>query len=162
MFSRITWREWLGLAAGLLALGSLFLTWTGLSAGNPEIEDALREVPESDVLRDGWNSGFLAWCPPILLLLAGFAVIGLARVPGARKSGLPQLWLVIAGVALLLSVLGWLIIDGQYGSEQRGLFEQVGIEVYAGVGRYLGLLGAVVSVAVSVLDARAARRESRR
>src|SRR6187399_2187113 len=89
----VTWREWVGLGAGAVAVAALFLPWTSLSATRPEVEEALRALPAGDVARDAWTTGFLAWCGPILLLLAGISVVLFGQNRTARVSGLPQLWL---------------------------------------------------------------------
>ncbi|WP_199430425.1 hypothetical protein [Qaidamihabitans albus] len=163
MFSpaRVSWREWLGLGAGLLGLGTLFLPWTRLRATDPEVGAALAELPADEVSRSAWDSTFFAWFPPLLLLLAGLAVTLAGQSAKARVSGLPQLWLVACAVALVSLVLGWLIIDWQFGSEQRALLRAGGVTVNAGIGRYLGLAAALASTVAAVLDVRAARAEAR-
>jgi H+/Cl- antiporter ClcA len=157
----VTWREWLGLAAGLLALGSTFLPWTTLSTNKPDIEDILSQLEHSDVVRDSWHSGFFAWCPPLLLLLAGLVVVFFGRIRKARVSGLPHLWLVVAVASLLLLVVGWFTLDWEFDADQRGIFDAAGIAIGPGFGRFLGLLAALVSGVAAFLDMRAARAESR-
>ncbi|MFD8498983.1 hypothetical protein [Amycolatopsis sp. NPDC059657] len=157
----VSWREWVGFGAGLLAAGTLFLPWTTLSAASPEIESALRALPADDVVRDAWKSDFFAWCPPILLLLTGLAVALFGQVRKARVSGLPALWLVASAGNLLLMVAGWYAIGWQFGSEQRALFEAGGIAITPSYGRYLALACTIVSLAAAILDARAAREEYR-
>ncbi|MCR6489330.1 hypothetical protein M8542_41595 [Amycolatopsis sp. OK19-0408] len=157
----VTWREWLGLAAGLLALGSTFLPWTTLSTNKPDIEVVLGQLPQGDVVRSAWHSSFFAWCPPLALLLAGLVVVVFGRIRSARVSGLPHLWLVVAVAALLLMALGWATIDWQFDADQRGIFEAADIAIGPGFGRFLGLLAALVSGVVAFLDMRAARAESR-
>ena len=157
----VTWREWLGLAAGLLALGSTFLPWTTLSTNKADVELALSTLPHGDVVRDAWRSGFFAWCPPLPLLLAGLVVVFFGRIRKLRVSGLPHLWLVVAAASLLLMVLGWLTLDWEFDADQRGFFDAAGIAVDAGFGRFLGLAAALVSVVAAFLDMRAVRAESR-
>ncbi|MEU0536352.1 hypothetical protein [Amycolatopsis tolypomycina] len=157
----VTWREWLGLAAGLLALGSTFLPWTTLTATKPDIEDILAQLPQSDVVRDAWHSSFFAWCPPLPLLLAGLAVVFFGRIRNLRVSGLPHLWLVVAAASLLLMALGWLTLDWEFDADQRGIFEAAGVAIGPGFGRFLGLFAALVSGVVAFLDVRAMRAESR-
>jgi hypothetical protein len=157
----VTWREWLGLAAGLLALGSTFLPWTTLSANKPDIEDILSTLPHSDVVRDAWHSSFFAWCPPLTLLLAGVVVAVFGRHRKLRVSGLPHLWLVVAAASLLLMVLGWVTLDWEFDADQRGIFDAAGIAVSPGFGRFLGLVAALGSVVAAFLDIRAVRAESR-
>lgn len=160
-FLRVTWREWLGLGAGLLALVALFLPWTTLSTSRPEIEDALASLPATDVMRDAWNSGFLAWAPPFLLILTGVAVVLFGRVEAVRRAGLPHLWLMAAVGALLLLVLGWVTLDWQFDADQRGIFSAAGIEIGSGLGRYLAILPALASGVVAFLDVRLLRMETR-
>jgi hypothetical protein len=157
----VTWREWLGLAAGLLALGSTFLPWTTLSTDKPDIENILSTLPQADVVRDAWHSSFFAWCPPLPLLLAGLAVVAFGRIRALRVSGLPHLWLVVAAASLLLMVLGWLTLDWEFDADQRGIFEAAGIAIEPGAGRFVGLFAALVSGVVAFLDMRAMRAESR-
>ncbi|WIV57573.1 hypothetical protein [Amycolatopsis nalaikhensis] len=157
----VTWREWLGLVAGLLALGSTFLPWTILRASKPDIENILSQLPHSDVVRDAWHSSFFAWCPPLPLLLAGLVVVVFGRIRTARVSGLPHLWLVVAAASLLLMVLGWFTLDWEFDADQRGIFEAAGIGILPGFGRFLGLFAALLSGVAAFLDIRAARAESK-
>ncbi|WP_410633920.1 hypothetical protein [Amycolatopsis sp. cmx-4-83] len=157
----VTWREWLGLAAGLLALASTFLPWTTLDTNKPDIEAVLAQLPHSDVVRNAWNSSFFAWCPPLPLLLAGLVVVVFGRIRKLRVGGLPHLWLVVAAASLLLMVLGWFTLDWEFDADQRGIFDVAGIAIEPGFGRFLGLFAALVSVVVAFLDIRAVRAESR-
>jgi len=157
----VTWRAWLGLAAGLLALGSTFLPWTTLTATKPDIEDILAQLPQGDVVRDAWHSSFFAWCPPLPLLLAGLAVVVFGRIRNLRVSGLPHLWLVVAAASLLLMMLGWFTLDWEFDADQRGIFEAAGVAIGPGAGRFLGLFAALVSGVAAFLDVRAMRAESR-
>lgn len=150
-------REWLGLGAGLLAAVSLFLPWSTLSASAPDVEAGLRAQSSADVVRDAFNSSFLAWVPPILLLLLGLVVVLFGQRPKVRESGLPQLWLVGAAAVLLLMVISWFLITLQFDSDKRAFFDAVGVVIHAGYGRYLGVAGGVVSVVVAFLDARSTR-----
>ncbi|WP_414941412.1 hypothetical protein [Amycolatopsis sp. cmx-11-51] len=158
---KVTWREWLGLAAGLLALVALFLPWTTLTASRPEIEDVLTTLPAADVTRDAWRAGFLAWAPLFLLFLPSLAVALFGRVDAVRRAGLPHLWLLAAIGALLLMVLGWVTLDWQFDADQRGILSAAGVEIGTGLGRYLGLLAGVVSAVVAFFDVRVLRAETR-
>ncbi|WP_245788261.1 hypothetical protein [Amycolatopsis marina] len=151
----MTWREWLGLAAGLLALGSLFLPWTVLGAANPDLIAALAELPQDDVVRDVWKAGFFAWFPALVLLLTGFAVALTGQIRAVRVAGLPQLWLVAASVALALLLIGWFTLGWQFGTEQRALLEEAGIAIGTGSGRVLATVAAATSLLAAVLDVRA-------
>nr|WP_221471833.1 hypothetical protein [Amycolatopsis umgeniensis] len=139
----------------MLALVALFFPWTTLTASRPEIEDVLTSLPAGDVTRDAWRSGFLAWAPVFLLFLPGLAVVLFGRVEAVRRAGLPHLWLMAAIAALLLMLLGWFTLDWQFDADQRGILSAAGIEIGAGLGRYLGLAAAVVSVVGAAFDVRA-------
>lgn len=158
---RVGPREWAGLAAAVLAVVSLLLPWTNLTADDPELLDALAELPAADVGRDVWSSGFFAWAPMLLLIVAGVVVTALGQVPAARRAGLPQLWLVCACVVAALAVLGWFTMGWQFGSEQRAFLEEAGVLFTAGPGRYLGSLAALVWLVAAVLDVRVVRAETR-
>jgi hypothetical protein len=155
---RVTWREWLGLGAGLLAAGSLFLTWTTLSASAQDVQDGLHALPANEVLRSAWKSDFLSWFPPILLLVTGVAVVALGQVGKVRESGLPQLWLIASSVVVLMMAFSWYGIDLQFGSEERALFSAGGIRIDPGVGRYIALLAAFLGLFAASADIRAHRR----
>jgi hypothetical protein len=155
---RVTWREWLGLGAGLLAAASLFLTWTTLSASAPDVQDGLRSLPTNEVLRSAWKSDFLSWFPPILLLVTGVAVVLFGQVGKARESGLPQLWLIASSVVVLMTAFSWYGIDLQFGSEERALFTAGGIRIDPGIGRYIALLAAFLGLFAASADGRAPPR----
>ncbi|SFP25736.1 hypothetical protein SAMN05421810_10245 [Amycolatopsis arida] len=151
-------REWLGLAAGLLAVAALFPPWTTLGSSLPETAAALAELPADEVTRSVWEAGPLAWFPPLLLALAGAAVVVLGQRPSVRRAGLPHLWLVAAAVALALLVLGWLTMEWRYDVDRRELLRELGVSVRAGAGRWLAVVAGVVSGIAAVLDVRAVRR----
>jgi hypothetical protein len=159
--ARVTWREWLSLGTGLLAAVSLFLPWSTLSASAPDVEAGIRSLPPDDVVRSAWKSDFLSWGPPILLLVTGLAVVLFGQVGKVRDSGLPQLWLISATVALVLSAIGWFAITWQFDSDLRALFRAGGIVVSTGYGRYLGMSAAVVSLIAAILDTYAMRSANR-
>ncbi|WP_406642102.1 hypothetical protein [Amycolatopsis sp. WGS_07] len=160
---RVTWREWLGLAAGLLAVGSTPLPWTVLSAdtATPDVRDAFGTLPHSDVVRTAWHSDLFSWGPPLLLAVVGLAVVLFGQVTKARVSGLPQLWLVGGLATVLLMVIGWTTLDWVFDSDQRAFLDAAGVSISGGVGRYLAMAFAVGSVVVAIVDIRAARAESR-
>ncbi|WP_376772813.1 hypothetical protein [Amycolatopsis endophytica] len=142
----------------MVATLALFLPWTVLSAQDQIVEEALRELPASDVARDAWTTGFLAWCGPLLLLLAGLVVAAFGQFRKVRIAGLPHLWLIFAAVSVVLMVLGWFAIGWQFDEETRGLLADGGVGLYAGIGRYLGILAGVASLVAAVLDVRTLRR----
>ncbi|MEV0072395.1 MULTISPECIES: hypothetical protein [unclassified Amycolatopsis] len=160
---RVTWREWLGQGAGLLALVALFLPWTVLTAdtATADVRDAFNSLPHDDVVRSAWHSDFFSWFPPLVLVLVGLAVVFFGQVRKVRVSGLPHLWLVADLAALLLMVIGWTTLDWVFDSDQRAFLETAGVMINPGVGRYVALLAVLVSIAASILDIRAARAESR-
>ncbi|NKQ54763.1 hypothetical protein HFP15_17915 [Amycolatopsis sp. K13G38] len=154
----VSWREWVALGSGLVAVGTLFLPWTNLTATNQDAEEALRESPAGEVARNAFTTGFLAYAGPLLLLLAGIAVAVLGQNRKARVSGLPHLWLIASLVALVLMVLGWVVIDRQFDEDARLLLEQGGVGIYGGFGRYLALVCCLVSLFAATWDVRLARR----
>lgn len=158
----ISWREWVGLGAGLVAVAVLFLPWTTLSATRPDVEEALRELPAGDVARNAWTTGFLAWFPPVLLLLTGIVMVLFGQNRTARISGLPQLWLIATVVSVVLLVFGWLAIGHEFDENTIGLLNDGGISIGAGTGRYLALTAGVTSLVAAVLDARALRHRNTR
>ncbi|MBB3661505.1 MULTISPECIES: hypothetical protein [Prauserella salsuginis group] len=162
MTARPSWREIGGLAAAVLAVVSLLLPWTVLSADDPAVRSALAELPAEDVTRSVWRATFFGWFPPLLVAALGATVAAVGRINTARMGGLPQLWLIGACLALLAAVLGWLLADWQFGSEERAVLEAGGVTVEAGIGRYLGALAAVASVVFAALDTRALHTETRR
>ncbi|GAB2768241.1 hypothetical protein [Amycolatopsis magusensis] len=154
---QVPWWQWLGFGAGIVAFVAMFLPWTALRAADPEVAEALRELPAGDVVRTAWHSGFFAWSAPILLLVAGVAAVVFGQSRVARVNGLPHLWLIVAVLSLLLLVLGWWLIDWQFSEDQRGVLQAGGVSIEPALGRFLGLAAAVASVAGSVFDVRAAR-----
>ncbi|GAA1241090.1 hypothetical protein GCM10009676_27590 [Prauserella halophila] len=162
MTARPSWREFGGLAAAVLAVVSLLLPWTVLSADDPAVRSALAELPAGDVTRSVWRATFFGWFPPLLVAAVGVTVAAIGRKNVARTGGLPQLWLIGACLALLCTVLGWLLADWQFGAEERAVLEAGGVAVEAGIGRYLGALAAVASTAFAALDTRALHTETRR
>jgi hypothetical protein len=160
----VSWREWLGLVAGLLAVGSLFLPWTNLGAEHPEVSAALAELPSEDVHRSVWRATFFGWLAPLLVVVAGACVVPFGQRRSLRTAGLPQLWLVTASVAACATVLAWVFVGWQFGSEQRDFLTESGVTFDAGPGRYLGAAAVLVSLVAAVLDVRAgvSRGPSRR
>ncbi|EID53356.1 hypothetical protein [Saccharomonospora xinjiangensis] len=154
--SRVSWREWLGLAAGLLAVVALVLPWTRLSASDPEVSAALAELPRADVHRSVWRATFLGWLAPLLVAVAGVSVVLFGQRPALRRDGLPHLWLVAAGVAACATALAWVFLDWQFGEEQRTFLAESGVAVEAAFGRYLGAAAVLVSLVAATLDVRAA------
>ena len=157
---QVSWREWVALGSGVVAVGALFLPWTNLSATNQDAEEALRESPAGEVARNAFTTGFLAYAGPALLLLAGVAMVLFGQNRKARISGLPHLWLIACAVTLVLMLLGWLAIDRQFDVDARALLQAGGVGIYGGVGRYVGLLCAAVSLAAAVWDVRLTGRRA--
>jgi len=154
----VSWREWVALGSGLVAVAALFLPWTDLTATNQTAEEALRESPTGEVARNAFTTGFLAYAGPFILLLAGLAVAVFGQNRKARVSGLPHLWLIAAAVTLVLMVLGWVAIGHQFDEDARLLLEQGGVGIYGGFGRYLGLACCVASLVAAGWDVWLARR----
>lgn len=154
----VSGREWAGLAVGLVAFGALFLPWTNLSATRQDVEEALRELPATEVARTAWTVGFLAWSGPLLVLLAGIAMAVFGQNRAARVSGLAQLWLIATAVAVLLMVFAWLAIDHEFSEDTRALLADGGVGIYGGLGRYLAMAAGGCSLVAAILDARSLRR----
>lgn len=154
---RLSWRELLGLAAAVLAAVALFLPWTLLTASDPAVASALAALPEGDVVRDGWASGIFAWLPTVLLVLAGLAVVPLSRIGAVWRQGLPQLWLIAAVVCCALLLIGWFAMGAQFGQQASALFDDAGVRLGPGTGRYLGSAAALASVVAAAFEVRALR-----
>ncbi|HEV2781680.1 MAG TPA: hypothetical protein VGX25_20030 [Actinophytocola sp.] len=130
---RVTPLEWAGIGAGVFAFLVSFFNW---------ITFELFGISEG---LSAWNSGFTAWFPVLLLMVAG----GLVLAPhfGVEVARLPLIWLVLGGVAALLILLRWVTAsDATLGTGS------------AGFGLFLGLLAALVSGAAAFLTFRAASR----
>lgn len=158
---RISLCEWLGVCASVAALVSTFLTWTVLSTSNPAVVDALASLPYDATHRSAWDSGIYAWVPMVLTILTGFAVAVFGQFRRLRRAGLPHLWLIAGAVQVALSVIGLFAMRGQFGAQAAALLAQTGVEASAGVGRWLGLAAAVLTLAAAAFDVRALRREPR-
>ncbi|WP_312868851.1 hypothetical protein [Amycolatopsis pithecellobii] len=140
-------------------MGALFLPWTNLSATRQDVEDALNSLPSDEIARDAFTTGFLAWSGPVLLALAGLAVVLFGQRPAMRRNGLPHLWLITAAVSLVLMLLAWLGIGWQFSADVRDFLSQEGgVSFYGGLGRYLAMACGLVSFATATLDVRATRR----
>lgn len=161
---RVSWREWLGLGAGVLALAVLFLPWTVLTADSAtaDVRDAFAALPHDDVVRSAWHSDFFSWFPPFVVLAVGVVVVVFGQRPKVRISGLPQLWLVAGLAAFLLMIIGWSTLSWVFDSDQRAFLDVAGVAINPGIGRYLGLLATLLTITAAIADIRAARTESRR
>lgn len=141
---RVTTLEWAGIGAGLAAFIFSLLPWysidvAGFGGGS----------------LSAWNSGFIAWFPMLLVLVAGGLVLA-ARF-GVKVDRLPLIWLILSGLAVLLVLLRWVTLpdDGGLGDFGGG---GVGVDIDsgAGAGLILGLIAAIVSAVAAALTFRAA------
>lgn len=139
---RVTPLEWAGVGAGVLAFFASLFPWysidfQGFGGGS----------------LSAWNSGFIAWFPMILLIVAAGLVI--APHFGRRVERLPLIWLSLAGVATVLVLLRWITLPDDGGLGDFGLGDS-GIDSGAGFGLILGLIVAIVSTVAAGLTFRAA------
>jgi hypothetical protein len=141
---RVTPLEWAGIGAGLAAFIFSLLPWYSVSYGG--IGSSL----------SAWNSGFIAWFPMLLVLVAGGLL--LATHFGVKVERLPLIWLVLSGLAVVLVLLRWLTLPDDGGLGDMGLLGDSGFESGAGAGLVLGLIAAIVSTVAAVLAFRAASK----
>jgi|SRR5699024_4222005 len=160
--NRVSWREWLGAGAAVLALVAAFFDWTVLSSTSPEQAREIAALPHGATHRDAFGSGPYAWGPVLLNVLTGLVVVSFGQFRSARRTGLPQLWLVAAGVTVAFSVIGFFALRLQFGAENAALLETLGARFDAGTGRWLGLGAAALTLVASALDLVALRRERHR
>jgi hypothetical protein len=133
----ITWMEWLGVAAGVVALVVSFLPWYRLSA--PLERQAESQGAQTWITV--WQGNFLAWFPVVLLLAA--CVLILWQRFGKPLQMLSSLWLTLAALAVAMILLRWITApDG----------------IRSGYGLYLGLIAAVVSGVAGFLAFRGTAR----
>ncbi|MFC0114714.1 hypothetical protein [Kibdelosporangium aridum] len=122
--ARITWLEWIGVAAGIVALVVSFLPWYRASDA---VAAELREQGAPTWL-PVWEGNFLAWFPVVLLLAV--SVLLLWQRFGKPVQMLSSLWLTLAVLAVVMILLRWITLPMSVGS---------------GFGLYLGLIVAVGS-----------------
>ena len=158
-FAHVSWREWLGLCAAVLAAVSAFLNWTVLSGQTSAVVDALAGLPDELTHRDAFSSGIYAWIPLGLIVLAGVTVVAVGQFRSVRVAGFPQLWLIVSGVALALAVIGLFAMRAQFGEQAGALLAETGVLASAGAGRWLGIAAAVVSALAATIDVFALRAE---
>jgi len=157
--TRVSWREWLGVGAAVLAVVSAFLDWTVLSSTAPAEADQLATLPHGETHRDAFDSGVYAWISVSLTVVTGVTVAALGQFRSIRRAGLPQLWLVAALVGVALAVIGFFALGVQFGSQGAALLETLGVRFGVGTGRWLGLGAAVLTLVASVFDLVVFRRE---
>jgi hypothetical protein len=119
-----TWTEWLGVAAGVIALVVSFLPWYRLTADLVPQAEA-QGLPTWFTV---WEANFLAWFPVILLLAV--TVLLLWQRFGKPVQMVSSLWLTLAMLAVLMILLRWITLP-------EGL--------RSGYGLYLGLIAGVLS-----------------
>lgn len=160
-FGRVSRWEWLGVGAALLAVVASLLNWTVLSSADPAEAHELAAMTPDATHRDAFGSGFYAWSSVSLTVLTGVVVVVLGQFRTIRRAGLPQLWLAAGVVSVVLSVIGFFAMRLQFGSAGASLLAAINVDVSAGLGRWLGLAAAVLTLAASVLNVLTLRRERR-
>lgn len=141
---RITLLEWVGIAAGVLALVASFLPWYQLSSS---LAERVR-VTGASTWTSVWKMNFLGWFP-IVLLVAVAVLIG-AQQFGKRLQILASLWMTLAVLAVVMIVLRWITVP-KSGSDAA---------LVAGFGLYVGLGAGIVSVVTGFLSFRATQHET--
>jgi hypothetical protein len=140
---RVASLEWVGVAAGALALVDGFLSWRHVS-GSPEMVDLLRTLGVK-TWYTAWGSGVTGWLP--VLLLVGAAALILAPGFGLRVRGVPFLWLAMSAAALVLILIRWATLPTP--DEALLLARNLraeDVDAGASIGLYLGLAIAAISV----------------
>lgn len=160
-FGRVSWREWLGLGAAVLAVVAALLSWTVLSSDDPAEARELAAMPHGETHRDAFSSGFYAWGSVSLTVLTGLAVAVLGQFRTTRRAGLPRLWLVAGVVTVALTAIGFFAMGLQFGSDGASLLDTLGVDIHIGLGRWLGLAAALLALLAAALDVGALRRERR-
>lgn len=129
--------EWVGVAAGIVALVVSFLPWYRLTADLVPQAEAQGKPTWVTV----WAGNFLAWFPVVLLLAV--AVLLLWQRFGKPVQMLSSLWLTLTLLAVVMILLRWITL-------QEGL--------RSGYGLYLGLIAGVLSGVAGFLAFRGEER----
>lgn len=147
--------EWIGVAAGALALVVSFFSWRHVS-GEPAVVEFLRTLGVK-TWYTAWGSGVTGWLPIVLLL--GAAALILAPGFGARIKGVPFLWLGLAAAALVIIIVRWATLPTPDTAllQARNLRPE-DVDAGASIGLYLGLVAAAISALGAVLRVLAALR----
>jgi len=153
MNRRMSLVEWVGVFAAALALLASFLPWRALSG------------PIAEVARGGlgvrawtgaWGSGFSAWFPVLLLILAAVLIVAPRSGAGVTGTGL---WLVCAAAAVVIIVINWITVPQPNAAELSRLGLNPGdVSASPGWGLYLGFAAAVLSMLAALVRLRAVRR----
>ncbi|MCE7008955.1 hypothetical protein LWC34_40010 [Kibdelosporangium philippinense] len=113
---RITWLEWIGVAAGAAALVVSFLPWYRAEGD----QGTQLWIPV-------WEANFLAWFPVVLLM--AISVLLLWQRFGKPVQMLSSLWLTLAVLAVVMILLRWITLPAPIASD-FGLY--LGLIVAAG------------------------------
>jgi hypothetical protein len=142
---RISALEWVGVGAGVLALVASFLPWYTLSGSITQD----RQVLGLRSWLSAWGTNFLGWFPTVLLVAVAVLIVG--QRFGRAVPILSSLWLTLALLAVIMILLRWITVPDAGALTGRG-------EDYAafhgGIGLYLGLLAALVSVVTGFMSFR--------
>jgi hypothetical protein len=133
----ITWMEWIGGGAGIVALVVSFLPWYRLTADRVPQAEAEGKPTWVTV----WAGNFLAWFPVVLLLAV--TVLLLWQRLGRPVQMISSLWLTLTMLAVVMILLRWITL-------QEGL--------RSGYGLYLGLIAGVLSGIAGFLAFRGEQR----
>jgi hypothetical protein len=143
---QLTALEWIGVLAGVFAVLVSFLSWRHVRGTG--LVDLARAVGFK-TWYTAWGSGMSGWLP--ILLLAGAAVLIMARGFGVKLPGVPFLWLGLAGAALILILIRWITLPKPDAATLAPFnLKPEDIDTGASIGLYLGLLAAVISVVTAV------------
>lgn len=140
--TKLTALEWIGVLAGVLAVLDSFLSWRHVRGTG--LVDLARAVGFK-TWYTAWSSGITAWLP--VLLLAGAAVLILARGFGVRLPGVPFLWLGMAVAALIMILIRWITLPTPDAGQLAPFnLRPENVDTGASIGLYTGLLAAVISI----------------
>lgn len=138
--NRITWLDWLGVGAGIVALVVSFLPWYRLVDTLEQQSAAVGAATWITV----WQGNFLAWFPIVLLMAV--SVLILWQRFGKPVQLMSSLWLTLAILAIVMILLRWVTLPATIRSDY---------------GLYLGLIAALVSGGAGFLAFRGQARVDR-
>lgn len=122
--AQTSWLDWIGVAAGVLALVVSFLPWYQLAEPVAAVARGQGRTTWIAV----WEGNFLAWFPIVLLMAV--SVLLLWQRFGKPVQMLSSLWLTLTVLAVVMILLRWITVPAGLAS---------------GFGLYLGLIVAVGS-----------------
>jgi hypothetical protein len=152
--SRLPPQDWIGVAAGALALVVSFLSWRHVSG--PAVVDLARTLGLK-TWYTAWGSGLTGWLPVVLLIAAAALILGAGF--GLRLPGVPMLWAAMAFAALVIIIIRWATIPRPDAAllAARNLRPE-DIDTGASIGLFLGLAAALISLLGAVFRILADRK----